>query len=258
MKSKLLLYHFILLLQFHTLLANSLHCNTLSGWYFYCDSKEAKKEESETQVEDNNDEFYEAKLKEVQRNLEIKKAKMIINPSEENVKEYIIYQNMVTNMASNVTDMWQRVVWQNPSLDYTVNKPVSKIGKEAYLDERKKQKRQTLEAVSKKYGLFFAFRSDCAFCHRFSPVVKMLEERGFNVVLISMDGGYLPDFSKKQTKMNNGEFAKLGISIDVVPALFLFDGTNSKIIPIGFGFMAFDEVEERIFMLTKQVGEDYN
>jgi conjugal transfer pilus assembly protein TraF len=154
--------------------------------------------------------------------------------------------------------MWQRVVWQNPSLDYTVNKPVSKIGKEAYLDERKKQKRQTLEAVSKKYGLFFAFRSDCAFCHRFSPVVKMLEERGFNVVLISMDGGYLPDFSKKQTKMNNGEFAKLGISIDVVPALFLFDGTNSKIIPIGFGFMAFDEVEERIFMLTKQVGEDYN
>lgn len=238
--------------------ANSTHCNTLSGWYFYCDSeKEQKSEKPQSYPATKSDAWYLERLKNIQETLEIKKAKMIIEPTEENLKDYIQYQQMILDMASTGTDRWQRVLWKNPELDYSIKKPTSKIGKETYLDERRKDKQRTLEALSKRYGVFFAFRSDCPFCHRFAPVVKMLEEKGFNIIPISMDGGYLPEFSTKQTKMNTGQLASLGINVEVVPALFLFDAANSNIVPIGFGFMAFDEVEDRIYTLTKDVGEDY-
>jgi conjugal transfer pilus assembly protein TraF len=244
----------------HFVLADSTHCNTLQGWHFYCDApedNEKKNDTKEIKEEIKPDEWYVNKLKEIQSTLEIKKTKMVVEPSEANLKDYMAYQQMVLDMSSNVSDRWQRVQWKNPELDYTIKKPVSKIGKETYLDERKKEKQRTLEALSKRYGVFFAFRSDCPFCHKFAPVVKMLEEKGFNIMPISMDGGFLPEFASNKTKMNNGELAKLGIEVNVVPALFLFDAKTNQVVTIGFGFMAFDEVEERIFLLTKDVGEDY-
>lgn len=250
---------FTILFVFKISNATSLHCNTLEGWHFYCDPERVEETQKHTERNPKNkpDEWYIGKLQELQKNLEVTKAKMIIEPTEENVKSYMTYHRLALDMSSNVSDRWQRVLWQNPELDYTVKKPVSKIGKETYLDERKKEKQETLEALSKRYGVFFAFRSDCSFCHRLAPVVKMLEEKGFNIVPISMDGGYLPEFNSKQTKINSGELTRLGIKTEVVPALFLFDAQKTRIVPIGFGFMAFDEIEERIFTLTKEIGGDY-
>ena len=43
-----------------------------------------------------------------------------------------------------------------------------------------------------------------------------------------------------------------------VPALVLFDVQTKKVIPVGFGVMAEDEMAERIFALTAlEPGHDY-
>lgn len=268
MRIKILIITILIMLNVKSSFANSSHCNTLSGWHFYCEEEkietvEELKEEKQDikpiiQKEQKTDQYYLNRIEEIKQRVEILKAKMIIEPTQENIINYVKYQRYVLDKASYLTDAWQRTMWQTPELDYTLQRPVSKIGKETYLDQKKLEKANLLQELSKRYGIFFAFRSDCLYCHQFAPVVKMLEERGFSIIPISLDGGYLPEFSLKITKTHTGQLSKLGIEIDTVPALFLFDAKTNEIITIGFGFMAFDEVEERIYILTsKEIGEDY-
>ena len=42
-----------------------------------------------------------------------------------------------------------------------------------------------------------------------------------------------------------------------VPATILFDKKNKSVIPVGFGLMAMDELETRIYEMTKEEGDDY-
>jgi conjugal transfer pilus assembly protein TraF len=55
------------------------------------------------------------------------KAKAILEPSEQNVTAYIMFQRKQLDRASMFSDVWQHSVWQNPDLDYTLQRPVSVV-----------------------------------------------------------------------------------------------------------------------------------
>ena len=173
----------------------------------------------------------------------------IINPSEQNIRNYLNIQNFVIEKASTFADVAQRVIWASPELDPTVTgRPVNAKALEVFDREQAGARTNTVAQLSQTHALFFFFRSDCPYCHQFAPLLKDFEAKfGLKIVPISVDGGGLPEF--RSPRVDNG----IARTLDVrqVPALFLAEPGGGKITPIGYGVLSESELLERIYVVTQ-------
>ena len=85
---------------------------------------------------------------------------------------------------------------------------------------------------------------------------------GLDVLAVSLTGEALEGWP--EAVPDNGRAARLGLggepgrSPAPVPALVLFDTATKRVLPVGFGVMAEDEMAERIYALTAlEPGHDY-
>ena len=219
------------------------------GWHFYCNKAEP---ENEKEAEDNGTtESAKEKLEQIKAELEELKAKAVIYPTEANIKNYITYQKAVLDRAEVFSNKWQKVVWQNPEVDYMVKKPASVVGNELVNEMKIADQNEILANLSERYGLFFFYKTSCSYCHKFSPILKVYSDiNKVTVMPISMDEGILPEWP--ETTFNKGEAAKFGLMDKPVPALILFDSKEKRVIPVGFGLLTMDELTKRIVELVKQ------
>lgn len=187
--------------------------------------------------------------------LKAKEDKAIMMPTEENVKDYLEVWQVTQEKASMFADQWQRVVWKNPKLDYSIEHPTSTFGLNIKKEEKAVLKDSAMQDIAQKHGIIFFFRSDCPYCHATSKVIKEMEQRyGLEVVAATLDGGGLPEYP------NYRDGRKLGKEwgVDVVPALFIADKETAEHAPIGFGAMSMSEIVDRMYQLTNvSVGEGF-
>ncbi|MBM5783078.1 MAG: conjugal transfer protein TraF [Pelagibacterales bacterium] len=232
------------------------------GWNFTCDSKVEEKEvdkdvkkDAKQSKEDQSD--YAEQLARIKQTLEDKKAKAVIYPTEDNIKDYMSYQQKALDRSGIFADQWRRVLWKNPELDYTQKRPVSKVGKESWIDQRNQDVTDTIKNINERYGIFFLFNSTCPHCHRYSPILKSFQEKyGITIMPVSMDGGALPEWDN--IMVNRGQVERMGIEVNSVPATILFDKETRQVLPVGFGVLSHSELEERIYAITKLgVGDDF-
>ncbi|WP_419722866.1 conjugal transfer protein TraF [Sphingobium aromaticivastans] len=197
------------------------------------------------------------RMTQISQQLNELKARAILEPSEQNVIAYVRFQREQLDRASTFSDTWQRALWQNPDLDYTLQRPVSTVGKRAWLDNRKADRDAVLESLSQRYGLFYFYAQSCGACEIFGPILRSVaDSHGMAVMAVSMDGGPNRDFPNYV--VDAGQRARMGVPGNETPALVLFDTTTKRTIPVGFGMLSADEIMDRIFMLTNtRVGSDY-
>jgi conjugal transfer pilus assembly protein TraF len=190
-----------------------------------------------------------------QEELKGKRALSILEPTPENVKTYIEAQEKLMQTASVYSDVWRRVIWQNPDLNYELTRPVNNAAIATYAQTRKSAEKRTLDEINKEWGVFFFFRSDCPFCHRLAPTLKFLGETyGITVLPVSLDGGGLPDYP--DPRRDNGLAEKLAIR--QVPMLVLGNIKDKRMIPLASGVISAQDVIERIYILTRtQPGDLY-
>lgn len=224
------------------------------GTWFYCDKAKLKPAEAvppAAQVSASE------RLADIGKKLDELKARAILEPSEENVTAYIVYQREQLDRASEFSDRWQRTVWQNPELDYTLQRPVSTLGKRAWIDNRREEIDLSMRQLSHRYGIFYFYMQSCAACEVFAPILKSLaDSSGFNVVAVSLDGG--PNRVFPNYVVDSGQHKRMGLTSKATPALVLFDTVTRKPIVIGTGIMSADEIKQRIFVLTKtEIGSDF-
>ena len=164
------------------------------GTWFYCDRPKPPASDRSSPATQPAAE----RLAAIGRQLDELKARAILDPSEENVAAYIRFQREQLDRASTFSDQWQRTIWQNPDLDYTLQRPVSTLGKRAWLDNRSAEEEQALARLSERYGIFYFYAQSCGACDIFAPILKALAEKsGFSVVAVSMDGA-APPLPKRQ------------------------------------------------------------
>lgn len=228
------------------------------NWYCQEDDDpipEAKKEAPPTKKAKTAEEQALEDLERLTKMLKAKKALAIMQPSPENVAAYIAAQEALMNRASLFSDVWRRVVWQHPELNYELKRPVNNAAISTYTGTRKAAETKTLDEINKEWGLFFFFRSDCPYCHRLAPTLKFLSEAyGITVFPVSTDGRGLPEYPNPQR--DNGLVAKLGVQ--QVPMLVLGNIKDKRLIPLGSGVISAQDVIERIYVLTQtKPGELY-
>jgi len=232
------------------------------GWHFYCEEPKIKKQKTTKEKKEIKPQVQkmtpQQELKDIQEELEKRKALAILYPTENNIKNYIIFQRQQLDRSSIFAQQWQRTVWSNPELDYSLVRPTNAVGSRAWTDDRIKKEEAVLKELElhKRYGLFFIYKSTCPYCHSYGPILKnFAEQYNLSIVSITLDGIKLKDFP--DSLIENGQLAKLGIENVTVPATLLYDNQEKKIIPIGYGTITQDELTSRILKLLKiEVGND--
>lgn len=225
------------------------------GQWFYCAKPKPAQEASPTADAPLQSSI--ERMAAITRQLDELKARAILEPTEANVVAYIRFQREQLDRASTFSDTWQRALWQNPDLDYTLQRPVSTVGKRAWLDNRRADRDAVMANLSQRYGLFYFYAQSCGACELFSPILRSVaDSHRMAVMAVSMDGGPNRDFPNYV--VDAGQRARMGLAGNETPALVLFDTVTKRTIPVGYGILSADEIMDRIFALTNtRVGSDF-
>ena len=187
-------------------------------------------------------------LESLKARLEAALAAALMEPTEANLRAYMVLDQAARNRARRFADTWQRVVWSTPALDHRLVRPVNDQAVQLFNDERVRLLDARLRAAAGEYGLFFFFRESCPFCHRFAPVLaRFAATYGFRVVPITLDGGALPEYPAPR---RNDRMAER-LEVDTVPALFLARPDTREIHPVAFGYVGHLELAERIYTVLE-------
>jgi conjugal transfer pilus assembly protein TraF len=235
--------------------SGDLYCRRKLGTWFYCDKPKAKSATPQAAPAPSQSALNQ--LKEVTAALDELKARAVLEPTTENIAAYISYQRQQLDRASTFADVWQRAIWQNPELDYTLQRPVSTVAKRAWIDNRSADRSAVMQRISQRYGVFYFYAQSCGVCEIQAPILKSVADmNGLHVQAVSMDGG--PNRVFPNYFVDSGQSARMGLTSRATPSLVLFDTLTKRPIPIGTGLMAADEIMERIFTLTTvKPGSDF-
>ena len=231
--------------------------NASLGWHFYCDRNEAPEPEASAPAPQTGPQSATERILEMRRALEGARATAILEPSTENVAAYLRLQQETLQRAAAFSDVFRRTVWATPELDYTLKRPVGALAKQLWSDERREARNTALARLGERYGLIYLGHAGCAGCKVFGPLLRAFATRhGLDVLAVSMSGEALEGWP--EAVPDNGRAAKLGLAGSPVPAVVLFDTHTKRVLPVGFGVMAEDQLAMRIFTLTAlEPGRDY-
>jgi conjugal transfer pilus assembly protein TraF len=229
------------------------------GWFWYEDpapaeeAKETENKPAQEQAATPTDPLEQ--LKRIQDEIARAEARAVLNPTPENMRDYLTLNQWQLQQSSLFADMWRRTVWENPELDYSLKRPTNSQGIQQFHDIRKQDKASAVAQVSSTHGLFFFFKGTCPYCHKFAPILQSFSEMyGINVLPISIDGGNLPEYPNPKVDMKVA--AQLGV--ETVPSVYLVDPKRRNVIPVGNGVMSVDELANRIYVLTQlKPGDDF-
>lgn len=220
------------------------------GWHWYeeplNDSKIEEKKQKNVTI--STLQTPKEKIEAQRKSLETKLHTAILEPTDENLVTYILAQKALMDQSQRFSEVWKKVVLNTPSLDETLIHPVDQNARHIYYDEQRNKLSKKIQVLASEYGLFFFFRKNCPYCHHFAPIVKRFADKhNWSVLAISLDGGILSEFP--HAKGDNGISERLGISH--VPALIALHPKTRKLIPLAYGFVSENEIEERIELLTR-------
>ena len=229
------------------------------GWHFYCDRQEEVDEAPPPPAPpaDGASRSATERIMEMRKALEEARASAILDPSTENVTAYLRLQQETLQKAAAFSDAFRRTVWATPELDYTLKRPVGALAKRLWSDERRADVAASLAKLGERYGLIYLGHAGCAGCKVFGPLLRAFAQRhGLDVLAVSLSGAALEGWP--EAVPDNGRAARLGLAGAPVPAVVLFDTRTKRVLPVGYGVMAEDEMAERIFALTAlEPGHDY-
>ena len=226
------------------------------GWHFYCDREEDSREVPPPPVAEPAKPATE-RIQEMRRVLEEARAEAILDPTPAKVTAYLRLQQETLQRAAAFSDAFRRTVWATPELDYTLRRPVGALAKQVWSDGRRQARDAALARLGERYGLIYLGHAGCAGCKVFGPLLRAFAQRhNLDVLAVSLTGEALEGWP--EAVADQGRAARLGLAGAPSPALVLFDTVTRRVVPVGFGVMAEDEMAERIFALTAlEPGNDY-
>ena len=226
--------------------------HTALGWHFYCDREDDAAEEApapEPSASVPAAGTAMARIEAMRKALDEARAEAILDPSTGNVTAYLRLQRDTLQRAATFSDAFRRTVWATPELDYTLTRPVGALAKRLWSDERRAARDAALAKLGERYGLIYLGHAGCGGCKVFGPLLRAFALRhGLDVLAVSMSGEALEGWP--EAVPDDGRAARLGLaggpgrSPVPLPALVLFDTETRRVLPVGFGVLAEDQIAE--------------
>lgn len=209
------------------------------GWHWYNDPKN-----SDDPDDAENDPI--TQMNAVRATVQRALNNAVINPTKQNVKNYIELQNQVANHANEFNHNWQAVLLENPELNYSISHPTNNLAKQVEYDQIHVKEEGIVREFAKNYQLYFFYKSTCPYCQRFAPILKdFAQSYGFNILPITMDGISLPEFS--DSYVDQGESQIYNVTVE--PTLFAVNPITHKALRIATGLTSQSEIKKNIIAL---------
>ena len=234
------------------------------GWHFYCDDDE---EPAPLVVEEDIEEptpppppvtlSAVEQVAMIGRALDESKATAILDPTPENVEAYLVLQGKTFAQSARFADVWRRVVWQNPELDYEGEHPQSHKGKIAAREAIEQQQKDTVERLTKTHALIYIASGYCPVCTTYGPDLRLYAEKyGMTTLAVSIDGTALPGW--ESANFDTEKLAALGVDLSRIPLTLLFHQKLNEVTVVGVGYLAEQEITRRIHTLVAlEVGDAF-
>lgn len=206
------------------------------GWYFYKDPIEVPTESQTAPPPKykNWTEYNDA----VKREFEEIQNQAIYNPTRDNVQQYNQALRAVTNNAVRFGMLTTTQNWQDPNSGLSMS-AANGAGLQNDLNDQRSQ----ISDIVKRYALFYFIDKNCEYCSVEANELKRVEYTyNMAVRVISMDGTTLQQYPNPTT--DTGITKKLGIQKS--GQLVAFDSKTKKITTIGFGYIHFDQITQRL------------
>jgi conjugal transfer pilus assembly protein TraF len=222
------------------------HERKAEGWSWYEDQRKSDKEGTIEEPSPNSTE----QIVQVRKNLEEKLAAALLEPTPENIRLYMEEQQKWVERSSHFAQVWAQLLLNHPHLDYTATSiPVSQYGLQLYKQNLQEEKEKLIASLVNDYGLFFFYEGQNEASALFGRIVQELAKKyGWETIAISIDGVELQGVASRK---DNGIVQTLGI--DLVPALYLINPKTNIAIPVAFGLVAMDQIENNIALQFKEL-----
>lgn len=247
----------------HLLMASALNCAWLprvaladiyeqqpKSWVWYKDSPppeavQPKKKPQKSTASAADGLTAKAALKAMGEDLEEAEAQSILNPTTTNIKHAIELKRQALALSQTYADRYEQVVWKNPELDYTIERPMRTDALFTANPLRQEKLTAALATAAQSNALVYVFRSDCPYCKKFSPVLKRFaESNGFTVLAFSLDGVGNDEFPYPKADMD--QLKAKGLVPKVVPALYIVNPKKGTSEAVGFGLMNMTDLQTRV------------
>ena len=214
------------------------------GWYYFEQQKKEKDPETEESETDPM-----LLLQTFQQQLELRKAAMIMQPSVENTRRYIEYQNMMMKKADIVSNNWQQAMMTYPHLNIVKDQPIAGAGLKILRHQEEDQNRILLEGFGKKFKLLFFYKKSCPYCLDFAGVLEFFSLKyGYKVASITLDGGQIKGFKSSY----NPELTKK-LKVEFTPAVFAYSEDDGIAVPVAHGYLSLDLFERNVLFVAKKL-----
>ena len=229
----------------------------VTGWSFYCDP-EVPEEEEDTEKPVVTSTPQAAPKTATERMMEYRamvdeaKYAAVLDPTPENVQNYMQVQKELGDRAGAFADQWQRVLYETPSLNANVDSPLAAAGISVYQDQMKAVREATLKRVAANHGLMFISNpdSDCGICRVQGQVLVGMERQyGVSVLPILKTQGTSEYFPSSM--IDQGQLAKMGLEDFPAPTLALVNPDTKEVQVLGSGLVTADEILERVHVITE-------
>ncbi|QHM74020.1 type-F conjugative transfer system pilin assembly protein TraF [Mixta intestinalis] len=229
--------------------SNGYYYDPAVGWYWY--NKPVEKEQDEQQMplpsSPSQQENATQKMKRLQAYRDNLINEAMLNPTVENIRRYKIVQDWMVNQASVFASRWEKVLLDNPELDYSLKHPFYNGTANIQYTEQRRKQQTAIRYVNQRYGVFFFYRGNEPLDNRLGSVVKEFsEEFGLPVIPVTVDGRVNPDLP--DTRQNRGQAEKM--EIGHFPAIYLVEPRTKKYQPLAYGFITQDDLARRVLNIV--------
>ena len=178
------------------------------------------------------------------------KYKAVLDPTPENILAYMQISKFMGQQATLFAEVWQRVLMQEPELDFNATWPITGTGNYIHKLERKAELEAAFVKAAKTSGILFGFEGQgCSMCAEQGKILaNMQAEYGVEVLPISLDGHGLEAFEEFVT--DKGQLAALGLEDLSAPFLAVVELGTERITRIGAGLVTADQILERVYLVT--------
>ena len=207
----------------------------MRGWYFYDDPQQIiLPVESPAPVYNSYRDYNEA----LKQEFEEVQDKAIYNPTPENIKAYNVSLRMLGNNASKFGLLTVTENWQDPKAGMSLSAP-NGAGLQHDLDSQ----RQQIGEIVKRYAIFYFIARNCKYCELEANELKRLEYTyKVSVRVISLDGTNVAQYPNPTP--DHGISQKL--KVQQAGEILVFDSKTAQTTPLGFGYIHFDQIVQRM------------
>lgn len=200
------------------------------GWHWNNDiEKQPILEKQKNSPQDNPI----TKMNRVHRLLQYYKDQAVLEPTVDNIKNYLMIQNIIMQQSTLFSENWKKTMLLYPQFDYGITHPTdSAISQVAESDLHNRQI-MLVKQLAKQYGLLFFYSGTNPLSSQIEKTVETFSQfYGFSTIAVSVDHTLIQ--SKLNHNIDNGQAAALGVK--ALPALVLVNPKTGAHFILTYGY----------------------